>query len=84
MQAPRPAGEETPGGNDARNSGGGLKRRRREGLIGYRKFLKLLFNHVGRCAPPTKPTVECCSLYWAYHFTTEEEEEEVSRSDIAK
>ena len=43
VQAPRPAGEETPGGNDARNSEGGLKLRRREGLIGYREVLKHFF-----------------------------------------
>ena len=46
-----------------------------QGLIGIGKF-KTFFNHVGRCAPPTKPHVDCCSHYWAYHFTAEEKDEE--------
>ena len=74
VQVPRPAKEETPGDYDARNSGSGLKRRRREGqrLFLLPFFFKIL---LALCALPTKTTgillnVECWyQIKWATLFT---------------
>ena len=52
LQAPRPAGEEPLDCNEARNSGGGLQRRRRVGLYCFYLFYVFYFYPNLNCAPP--------------------------------